>query len=692
MYFNRELSWLKFNERVLREAEDKQMPILERLKFNAIFSSNLDEFFMVRVASVNDQIKLGYKTQDPSGRVPLEVFKDVNEAVSDLVEKQNEISTECSISLKNMGIEIIRKVDYTPEIVEELRHYFKWRIFPILTPMGVDFSRPFPLISNKSLYIAIKLMINNTVRLGLVQVPSVVNRLILLKDKSRIRYVLLEDVIETFISDLFIGYEILATGQFRITRNGDLNLIEEDADDLLVVIEEAIKLRKWGEAIRMELSAGVDKWIWNILMNAFHLNEYQVYEIKGILDKTLWFKFDPPLKKPNVKLKSYKPKKISGIKSSNIFAEIKAHDIFLHHPYERFDYVVEFIKTASKDPRVLAIKQTLYRVSGDSAIVKALLEAAERGKQVTVLVELMARFDEENNINWAKKLEQKGVHVIYGIYGLKTHSKITLIVRKDQYKLRRYIHLGTGNYNDQTAKIYTDMGLLTCDNQIGLDASIFFNMVSGFSSTIETKSLTVAPYHMRQKFYDLIDREINIAKRGKKAVIYAKMNSLVDLGIIDKLYEASNAGVEIKLIIRGICTLIPGVKGYSENIEVKSIVGVFLEHSRIFYFYNRGKEEIYLSSADWMTRNLDRRIELLFPIKDPTIKTRILEILKLYLADNQKSWKLCEDGNYYRVPVKDQPKIQAQMILRELEYNDNTTFIEQIKMKNTLYPQKKESD
>ncbi len=679
MYFNRELSWLKFNERVLREAEDPSLPILERLKFSAIFSSNLDEFFMVRVASIKEQINIGYQEMDPSGHTPEEIFRKINKEVKELIEKQYIINQKCIKDLTKAGIEIIKQDQYTKEIIDQLKHYFVVQVFPVLTPMAVDFSRPFPLVSNKNMYIAVKLMVENNIKLALVQVPSVLNRLVQFESSGNIYYVLLEDIIMQFIDQLFVGHEIIATSTFRITRNGDLHLIEDDADDLLMVIEEAIKLRKWGEAIRLEISEGCDPWLLEVLTKSFHLEQNQVYHIKGTMDMTMLFKFRPQKKFSQLKEKPYKPKKMSFMEKKNIFKSIRDGDIFLHHPYESFDYIVEFIKKASKDPRVLAIKQTLYRVSGESEIVKALAEAADRGKQVTVLVELMARFDEENNINWAKKLEQRGVHVIYGIYGLKTHSKITLIVRREMKKIRRYVHLGTGNYNDQTAKLYTDMGLLTCKESFGSDASIFFNMVSGFTNAVYSHTLTVAPYDLRQKFYALIDREIKHAQNGKKGLIIAKMNSLVDKGIVDKLYEASSQGVKIKLIVRGICTLIPGIEGLSENIKVISIVGEFLEHSRIYYFNNNNRPETYLSSADWMTRNLNRRIEILFPIEDKQIAERIYNILDLYLRDNRKAWQLLNDGTYEKKTHDGNKIIAAQEILKTIMYENNQDCINEIK-------------
>ena len=444
MLFNRELSWLEFNKRVLMEMEDLNAPLLERLKFGAIFSSNLDEFYMVRVAAIKNQISSGYEDSDPSGLTAREKLNAINAFASDLVTMQYAITAKLLEELKDQGVRIVRKHEFTPAMLEQLERKFNLEIFPVITPMAVDFSRRFPLISNKYLYIGVKLLIGLEPKLALVQVPSVIDRLIKIDDgKTEVCFALLEDVIETFTDKLFLGHQVLATCQFRATRNGDLNIVEDEAEDLLMVIEEAVKLRKWGETVRLEIGQGEDPWLSKVLQDVMMLESQQVYKISGILDLTFLFKIKVPKSLNHLNKPTYKPHRNTLIDKKNIFKTIREGDLFFHHPYESFDGVVDFIKQASKDPHVLAIKQTLYRVSGDSQIVKALAEAAEKGKQVTVLVELRARFDEENNINWAKKLEQRGVHVIYGIYGLKTHSKITLVVRREKNKIKRYIHLGT---------------------------------------------------------------------------------------------------------------------------------------------------------------------------------------------------------------------------------------------------------
>ena len=680
MLLNRELSWLEFNKRVLMEMDDASSPILERLKFSAIFSSNLDEFFMVRVAALKNQISSGYEEKDPSGLTAREKLTLINQRVNELVHLQNEMTTKLLGQLKKSGVRLLKRSQFTPEILEQLERTFNFDVFPVLTPMAVDFSRRFPLISNKNLYIGVKLLVGLEHKLALVQVPGVLDRLIKVDDgKSELCYALLEDVIQTFIDKLFLGHQVLTTCQFRATRNGDLNIVEDEAEDLLMVIEEAVKLRKWGETVRLEVAHGDDPWLLKVLQDSLMLETQQINRIDGILDLTFLFKLKPPKSLPELSKSPYKGKRIPAIDKKNIFKSIREGDIFLHHPYDSFETVVDFIKQASKDPHVLAIKQTLYRVSGDSQIVKALAEAAEKGKQVTVLVELRARFDEENNINWAKKLEQRGVHVIYGIYGLKTHSKITLVVRREKNKIKRYVHLSTGNYNDQTAKVYTDMGIITCRESFGADASVFFNMVSGFVTSVNTNIMSVAPFTLRQKIVDLIDREIHHAKAGHGGRIIAKMNALVDIDIIHKLYEASQAGVKINLIIRGICTLKPGLPDMSENIEVTSIVGEFLEHSRIFYFQNHRNPETYLSSADWMTRNLSRRVELLFPIEDPNIAERIQVILNLYLADNAKAWNLTSEGSYVKKQAGDNI-ISAQDILKNTEYSSQKEYLSKLKV------------
>ncbi|OPL08770.1 MAG: hypothetical protein AVO33_09345 [delta proteobacterium ML8_F1] len=679
LFFNRELSWLNFNERVLMEGRDSSLPILERLKFSGIFSNNLDEFFMVRMGSIKEQIRAGYEEEDSSGDSPQVIYEKIVGRVKELVALQHEITRECLEALKTRDIEILEVSEVEEDFQTRIFQYFHAQIFPVLTPMAVDFSRPFPYISGKALYIAARIKVADKSQLAIVQIPQILPRLIPFKEQGKTAYLLLEDIILSQLDKLFPGHSVESAGIFRITRNADLELIQDVADDLLLVIEEAVKKRKWGEVIRLEIKEGTDPWIQRVLQSALSVNSNEIYQIPGMMELTAWLAFSPPKGREALAQKPYKAKRNPQMTKGNIFKLIREGDVFVHHPYESFDVVVDLVQKASEDPKVLAIKQTLYRVSGDSAIIRALETAAERGKQVTVLVELMARFDEENNISWAKRLEKKGVNVIYGLVGYKTHSKITLIVRKEMKEIRRYVHLGTGNYNNITAKRYTDMGYFTAKESYGSDASMFFNMISGFANEVVTHTLVVAPYNLREKFYELIDTEVANARMGKKARIIAKMNALVDDGMVDRLYEASKAGVRIELIVRGICTLVPGVQGLSENIQVKSIIGEFLEHSRIYYFYNDGRNEVYLSSADWMTRNLNRRIELLFPVQDPVIARRIRLILQLYLGDNVKSWRLDSHGNYLKVSGEGEKALWAHEILKELQYKDNESFIAYLK-------------
>lgn len=662
MFLNRELSWLKFNERVLMMAKNESLPLLERFKFVSIFAGNLDEFFMVRVSAIMNQIRVGYSKKDPSGHYPDTIYEEIHRVVKSLVEIQYAIASPMFGELASNGIVIERSDAFFKTNQDALESYFDAEVFPVLTPMGVDVTRRFPLVANKQLHIGVEVEVNDDRKLAIVQVPSVLPRLIKWQQEDhRVIYLLLEDLIAYFIDKLFVGCKIFSLGYFRITRNADIQFVEEEAEDLLLVIEEAVKLRKWGETVRLETNLPQNAWLTQTLSNALELKSNQIYEINGMLDLTVMHSLKPTKRFAYLVNKPYLPVKMTYKK--NLFKQIRQGDIMVHHPFDAFDMVLDFIKEASKDPNVLAIKQTLYRVSGDSPIVKALGEAAERGKQVTVLLELLARFDEENNIQWAKKLEQRGVHVIYGLFGLKTHSKITMVVRKEKNAIKRYLHLATGNYNDLTAKLYTDMGLFTCRENYAKDATIFFNMVSGYANRIETSTLAVSPVNLREKFYDLIDREIEMALQGKKALIRAKMNALVDEGMIRKLYEASSKGVEVKLLVRGICTLVPSAEGLSERIEVRSIVGEYLEHSRIYAFENSG---IYLSSADWMTRNLSRRVELLFPIEDEAISLEIEAVLDLYFSNMTKCWTMTPEGNYIPSRTTDET-FDVQQVLKKSE-------------------------
>ncbi|WP_273131006.1 RNA degradosome polyphosphate kinase [Bacillus weihaiensis] len=668
-YNNRELSWLAFNERVLEEALDERNPLLERLKFLSIFSSNLDEFFMVRVAGLKDQVKAGFnKPENKAGMTPKQQLNQIAIDTHRLIDIQYNTYNKVLIPMLNEeNIEIIQMSDVTPSQYSVLEEYFNEQIFPVLTPMAVDAYRPFPMLLNKSLNLAIVIEDNdefeeNRFKTAIVQVPAVLQRFVELETgNDKTQFILLEDVISHFIYKLFKGYKVVSVSVFRITRNADMTIHEEGARDLLKEIEKELKKRKWGAAVRLEIQKkGFDSNILRYLTDELEIHQKDVYEIDGPIDLTILFGFYKQLSKSREDLvfETLIPQPPRDISSDeDIFEKVSEQDVFLHHPYESFEPVVEFIADAADDPDVLAIKQTLYRVSGDSPIIDALKRAAENGKQVTVLVELKARFDEENNVQWAKELEKAGCHVIYGMTYLKTHSKITLVVRRKNNRIERFVHLGTGNYNDQTAKIYTDMGILTSKRKFGIDATNFFNYLSGYTEKPEFHHLSVAPFDIRKDFIRLIDEEINFQKRFGNGRIIAKMNSLTDKLLITKFYEASNAGVKIDLIVRGTCCLRPGIKGVSENIKVRSIVGRFLEHSRIYFFHHNGEEKTFLSSADLMTRNMEKRVEILFPIFDGDIKMRLNAILSIALEDNVKAREQDENGIYHYVVRKQNESI-----------------------------------
>lgn len=651
-FYNRELSWLGFNYRVLSEARDKNIPLMERLKFLSITASNLDEFFMIRVASLKDMVHAKYTKKDIAGLTPKEQLAIISTGTHELVEKQyNTYNRSFLPALKHNGLTIVTQYEaLNAEQAEYVDRYFMREVYPVLTPMAVDSSRPFPLIRNKSLNIAALLMDKkrkDTIDFATVQVPSVLPRIVTIpsEKEGETCIILLEQIIEKNIQKLFLNYKVLDATPYRVMRNADLTIDEDEAADLLIEIERQLKKRQWGEAIRLEVEQGIDKRLLKILKKELQIQQEDIFTIRGPLDLTFLMKVYGMDGFDHLKEEPYIPQPPKGLDmDGDLFEQIRQKDILLHHPYETFDPVVNFVRLAAKDPDVLAIKQTLYRVSSNSPIIASLAQAAENGKQVTVLVELKARFDEENNIVWARKLEKAGCHVIYGLVGLKTHSKITLVVRREEEGIRRYVHLGTGNYNDSTAKLYTDMGMFTCKRAYGEDATAVFNMLSGYSEPLSWNKLALAPTWLRTRFVELINRERDYAAMGKPARIVAKMNSLCDAGIINALYEASAAGVQIELIIRGICCLKQGVPGMSETIQVRSIVGTFLEHSRIFYFENDGSPEIYMGSADWMPRNLDKRVEILFPVEDPDLKKEIVHILHTQLADNTKAHLLQPDG------------------------------------------------
>ena len=672
-FTNRELSWLAFNKRVLSEAKDNHLPLMERLKFLSITASNLDEFFMVRVASLKDQVNAGYTKKDIAGMTSKEQIDAILKETHKFTTAQyNTYNRSFLPSLKKNGLKIVTEFEkLTEEQADYVDNYFQKEVFPVLTPMAVDSSRPFPLIRNRSLNIGALLMDKKkkgTIDFATVQVPSVLPRVVTIPTDGDncTTVILLEQIIEKNIQKLFLNYRVLCQAPFRVMRNADLSIDEDEAADLLIEIEKQLKKRQWGEAIRLEVEDNIDKRLLKTLRKELNLSEDAIFKINGPLDLTFLMKvydiegFDH-LKEP--KYIPQQPKMLDA--SRDLFEQIREHDILLHHPYETFDPIVNFVKKAASDPNVLAIKQTLYRVSSHSPIIASLAQAAENGKQVSVLVELKARFDEENNIVWAKKLEKAGCHVIYGLVGLKTHSKITLVVRKEEDGIRRYVHLGTGNYNDSTAKLYTDMGMFTSKTRYGEDATAVFNMLSGYSEPLVWNKLSLAPLWLRGKFLSLIEREKEHAKNGRPARIIAKMNSLCDPGIIEALYDASEAGVEIDLIVRGICCLRAGIKGLSEHIRVRSIVGTFLEHSRIFYFENNGNAEYYMGSADWMPRNLDKRVEILFPVEDPILQEEIYHILHMQLSDTKKAHLLMPDGHYVKVDQRGKTPLNSQLYFCE---------------------------
>lgn len=698
-FTNRELSWLEFNQRILGEARDRKNPLFERMKFLSITASNLDEFFMVRIASLKDMVNAGYQKKDIAGMTAQEQLRALNEKMQAFCEKQYTTYNRALLpKLSEEGLEIISFSELSEKEMDFLEEYFHKNIYPVLTPMAIDSSRPFPLIQNKTLNIAALIKSRNKDKkekkeydIATVQVPSVLPRVILLPQKDgpkrKCRVILLENVIEHYLDVLFLNHEIICSAPYRIMRNADLSIDEDDAEDLLKEIEKSLKMRQWGEVIKFEYEERMDKRLVKYLKKQFKVHSCDMYAFNGPLDLTFLMKCYGIEGFEDLKEAPYIPQKNKKLRADkNIFNQIRKGDVLLHHPYESFDPIVAFIKQAAEDENVLAIKQTLYRVSGHSPIIAALAQAAENGKQVTVLVELKARFDEENNINWARKLEKAGCHVIYGLVGLKTHCKIALVVRREADGIRRYVHLGTGNYNDSTAKLYTDTGMFTCRNAVGEDATAVFNMLSGYSEPANWNQLIVAPIWMKKRFLEMIARETQNAKEGKPAKIIAKCNSLCDRKIILALYEASCAGVQIDLIVRGICCLVAGKPGVSENIRVRSIVGTFLEHARIFYFYNDGNEEVYMGSADWMPRNLDRRVEIVFPVEAPDLKEKAKHILDVQLRDTLKAHCLLEDGTYRKVDRRGKEAVEAQKTFCEEAIAAANESKEKVRKKCTFDP------
>jgi polyphosphate kinase len=674
LFLNRELSWLEFDGRVLEEALDASNPLLERLKFATIVASNLDEFFIVRVAALQSAVEEGDVSPDLAGLTPSQQLKQISLRAHEMVERlYATVTGEILPALGERGIRILPVESLDGAQRSLLGRHCKDEVLPALTPLAIDSSRPFPMLSALSLNVALLLAPaegEEKPRLGVVQVPARLPRLVRPVGSDGSTYVLLEDVIRAELAALFEGQTILESAVFRVSRDSELDLDDEGGRDFLQAVEEELRNRRKGSVVRLEVGAGVSEALLAVLTERVQVSAQDVYRVNGPLDLRALFALvelpsledlrDAPLK-PLVTLEP--------AEREDLFSLLEQRDVLLHHPYDSFDPVVALVENAARDPDVLAIKQTLYRTSGDSPVVRALAEAAEQGKQVTVLVELMARFDEQSNIRWARSLEQAGAHVIYGIRGYKTHSKICLVVRRGRGGIRRYVHLGTGNYNDKTARIYTDFGLMTTDAEIGADASAFFNALTGYADPPQMKKLVMAPTQLRERIVKLIERERRRAEAGQAAQIRAKMNSLVDEEIIRALYDACRAGVPIRLNVRGICCLRPGVKGTSDIIEVVSIVDRFLEHARIFHFRNGGDEEVYLSSADWMPRNLDKRIELLFPVEAAECRQKVLEALDAMFLDNVKGRWLQPDGSYKRRrPGKGEEPFRAQLhIYREAQ-------------------------
>lgn len=685
-FFNRDLSWIEFNKRVMEEVLNPDLPLLEKVKFISIFFTNLDEFYMIRVSGLKEQINAGVSDPTIDGLTPAEQLNLIEKKLQPmLLTLTNLWKNEIVPTLYKHGIKILELDDLTEEEKKKLNEYFKKEIFPVLTPLAFDPGRPFPYISNLSLSLAVLVRKpNGEKHFARVKVPSILPRLmqidhIICKNKNGgafcAKYIWLGNLIKANLQPLFPGMEILEAHRFRITRDTDIELQEDEADDLLRVIEENIRQRRFGSVVRLEVESSMPGFMIDTLTENLQITKNDVQIFDGPLGLSdVMTLYELPLHQ--LKEKPFYPvvPKIFE-EDEDIFSIIKQKDIILHHPYNSFSPVIEFIKQASKDPDVLAIKQTLYRVGSNSPILKYLIEAAERGKQVAVLVELKARFDEENNIYWARELEKVGVHVVYGLVGLKTHAKMTLVVRRESEGVKRYVHLSTGNYNPSTAKLYTDLGLFTTDEEICSDVTDIFNYLTGYSKQNEFKKLFVAPINMRESFLTLILREIEHAKNGNKAKLIFKMNSLIDPVLISALYEASNNGVKIDLVVRGICCLVPGVEGLSENIRVISIVGRYLEHSRLFYFYNNGKEEIYIGSADIQQRNLDRRVETVFPVQDPHLKLLIKDtLIKFMLKDNVKARELKPDMTYEFVKPKsdEEKRINAQEWLMNYAIKANT--------------------
>ncbi|MGB9688106.1 polyphosphate kinase 1 [Thermogutta sp.] len=664
LYINRELSWLEFNERVLQEGLSPDVPLLERLKFLAIVSSNLDEFYMIRVASLMQLQKAGKSRRDISGMTPEEQLRAIAERVRRMVKDHDRGILNAFEELAQHGIQWLRPSQWSEEDRLFLRQYFEREIAPVLTPLAMSDLSPPPAIPGLQIHLGVVLRSrkqgSEEEKIAFVPIPTRHPRFVFLPAVQGHRLALLDDVVASFVQNLFRGYQVVYAGPFRVTRDADVSIQDDDASDLLSAVEEAILARRRRAAVRLEVATGIHRRLYQYLLDLFELTEADVVAVDSLvsaasLREIVGLPGYAHLRDPD--WPPQPPRDLLGW--DDLWKAILDHDVMLFHPYESFEPVVTFLREAANDPDVLAIKQTLYRTSGESPVVEALETAGRKGKEVTVIVEVKARFDEARNVQWARRLEDAGCHVIYGVAGYKTHAKALLVVRREQGRIRRYVHLSTGNYNDQTARIYSDIGLFTADPDITTDVASFFNLLTGYSEAVGWNKLTVEPGQLKAKFISLIEREIEAATADYPGLILAKINSLQDRDICAALYKASQAGVKIKLNVRGICCLRPGIPGISDNIEVRSIVDRFLEHARIFYFSNGGREEVYLASADWMERNLERRVEIIFPVQDPVLQQRLIEILNIYFSDNVKAWHLCSDGTYRRV-ASGHPRVRAQ--------------------------------
>jgi len=677
LFLNRELSLLEFNRRVLAQTLDATIPLLERLRFLCISSTNLDEFFEIRVARLQEQVVSGSVQAGPDNLLPQDVLKQISTIAHQQVGEQYRVLNEVLIpELERERIRFVRRTEWNADQEAWVRHYFEHELLPVLSPLGLDPSHPFPRILNKSLNFVVALKgVDAFGRRGgvaVVQAPRALPRLIQMPKDCATGphdFVFLSSIIHTHVNDLFPGMEVVGCYQFRVTRNSELFVDEEEIDDLLLAVEGELHSRRYGDTVRLEAADNCPEDMAGYLMNKFDLTPDFLFQVNGPVNLNRLLAIYDMVDRPDLKFPAFTPSLPRRLtRNKNLFDVIRQGDILLHHPFESFAPVVDFVRQAAADPQVLAIKQTLYRTGPDSAIVAALVDAARAGKEVTVVIELRARFDEEANINLATMLQEAGAHVVYGVVGYKTHAKMILVVRRERTRLRHYVHLGTGNYHDRTARLYTDFGLLTCDDAIGDDAHKLFLQLTSIGRSGRLQKLLQSPFTLHKGLMERIEREANNARAGKTARIHAKMNALVEPHIIQALYTASQAGVQIDLIVRGICCLRPGLPGVSENIRVRSIIGRFLEHTRVYWFYNDGKEEVWLASADWMDRNFYRRVEVAFPIEIKSLRERVIkESLGFYLADNIQAWVLTSDGNYRRLSPDGQEPASAQgMLLREL--------------------------